>query len=39
MKNLEDEDFIAKQLFDAKSGNINKLLKRYIAVKNKSSKV
>ena len=33
MKYYEDEDFIAKQLFDAESENINNLLKRYFIVK------
>ena len=37
MRYFEDEDFIKKQLFDSEIDNVNKLLKRFFEVKNKSN--
>lgn len=36
MKYIEDEDFVAKQLYNSKSDNVNKLLKRYFKIKSSS---
>lgn len=36
MKYFEDEDFIKKQLYISKAGNINNLLKRYFDIKSKN---
>ena len=38
MKYFEDEGFIKKQLFNAKSNEINKLLKRFFIVKSETNK-
>lgn len=35
MRYFEDENFIKKQLYDAESGNIDKLLKRYFILRRK----
>ncbi len=32
MKYLEDEEFIKKQLYDAKANSVDKLLRRYFVV-------
>jgi len=36
MKYFEDEDYIKKQLFDANSDEVNKLLKRFFVVKSET---
>lgn len=33
MKYFEDEDYIKKQLYNAKSDEVNKLLKRFFEIK------